>query len=61
MIKQSFPAAGVVALPSVVRDIVFTTDDKMHMWAEVFGRNVPSEAVFPMPLPSGAFKGEAAR
>ena len=58
VIKQTFPEARVVALPSVVRDIVFTTDEKMHLWGEVFGRNVPREVVFPMPLPSGRLELE---
>lgn len=58
VIMQAFPEAQVVALPSVVKDIVFTTDDKIHMWGEVYGRNVPSKVVFPMPLPSGRLEVE---
>ena len=58
VIRRAFPDAKVVALPSVVRDIVFTTDDKIHLWSEEFGRNTPTEVVFPMPLPSGHLEVE---
>jgi glyoxylase-like metal-dependent hydrolase (beta-lactamase superfamily II) len=58
VIRRAFPDAKVVALPSVVKDIVFTTDDKIHLWSEEFGRNTPSEVVFPMPLPSGRLEVE---
>jgi glyoxylase-like metal-dependent hydrolase (beta-lactamase superfamily II) len=58
VIRQAFPEARVVALPSVVKDIVFTTTDKTHMWGDWFGRNVPTEVVFPMPLPSGRLEVE---
>ncbi len=50
VLQFAFPNARVVALPSVVRDIVFTTNDKIFMWGEVFGRNEPDKVVFPMPL-----------
>jgi len=58
VIRRAFPDARVVALPSVVRDIIFTTDDKIHLWGEEFGRNTPTEVVFPMPLPSGHLEVE---
>jgi glyoxylase-like metal-dependent hydrolase (beta-lactamase superfamily II) len=58
VIRQAFPEARVVALPSVVKDIIFTTNDKTHMWGDWFGRNVPTEVVFPMPLPSGRLEVE---
>jgi glyoxylase-like metal-dependent hydrolase (beta-lactamase superfamily II) len=58
VIRRAFPDAKVVALPSVVKDIVFTTDDKIHLWSEEFGRNTPTEVVFPMPLPGGRLEVE---
>ncbi|NLO27782.1 MAG: MBL fold metallo-hydrolase [Actinobacteria bacterium] len=50
VIQYAFPRARVVALPSVVEDIVFTTDDKVDMWGDVFGRNEPEKVLIPMPL-----------
>lgn len=50
VLKAAFPRARVVALPSVVRDIIFTTDDKVDMWGDVFGANEPETVLFPMPL-----------
>ncbi len=49
VIQAAFPRARIVALPSVVKDIVFTTDDKLLMWGEVFGSNEPDRVLFPMP------------
>ena len=50
VLKSAFPRARVVALPSVVRDIVFTTNDKVEMWGDFFGANEPETVLFPMPL-----------
>jgi glyoxylase-like metal-dependent hydrolase (beta-lactamase superfamily II) len=50
VIKAAFPRARVVALPSVVKDIVFTTTDKVDMWGDFFGKNEPEMVTFPMPL-----------
>jgi glyoxylase-like metal-dependent hydrolase (beta-lactamase superfamily II) len=50
VLKSAFPRAHVVALPSVVRDIVFTTNDKVDMWGDFFGKNEPETVTFPMPL-----------
>lgn len=50
VLKQAFPRAHVVALPSVVKDIVFTTNDKVDMWGEFFGANEPESVLFPMPM-----------
>ncbi len=33
VLQDAFPRAKIVALPSVVRDIVFTSSDKLDMWA----------------------------
>jgi glyoxylase-like metal-dependent hydrolase (beta-lactamase superfamily II) len=58
VIKLAFPHSKVVALPSVVKDIVFSTSNKTDMWGKVFGRNVPRELVFPMPLHSECLEVE---
>ena len=50
VLQFAFPRARVVALPSVVKDIVFTTDDKVLMWGGVFGANEPETVTVPMPL-----------
>jgi len=50
VLKSAFPRARVVALPSVVQDIVFTTNDKVDMWGDFFGANEPETVLFPMPL-----------
>lgn len=50
VLKSAFPRAHVVALPSVVKDIVFTTNDKVEMWGDFFGKNEPETLTFPMPL-----------
>lgn len=48
----AFPEAKIVALPSVVKDIVFTSSDKVDMWAiDRFGPGeIPSVTTIPMPL-----------
>ncbi len=50
VLKATFPRARAVALPSVVKDIVFTTTDKVDMWGAFFGKNEPDAVTFPMPL-----------
>ncbi len=50
VLKAAFPRARAVALPSVVKDIVFTTTDKVEMWGDFFGKNEPDTVTFPMPL-----------
>jgi glyoxylase-like metal-dependent hydrolase (beta-lactamase superfamily II) len=50
VIKAAFPRVHAVALPSVVKDIVFTTTDKVDMWGDFFGKNEPESVTFPMPL-----------
>jgi glyoxylase-like metal-dependent hydrolase (beta-lactamase superfamily II) len=51
-LKFAFPHAKIVALPSVVRDIVFTSSDKVDLWAiDRFGPGeIPSATTIPMPL-----------
>jgi glyoxylase-like metal-dependent hydrolase (beta-lactamase superfamily II) len=50
-LKQAFAGAKIVALPSVVKDIVFTSSDKVDMWAiDRFGPDIPTKTTIPMPL-----------
>ena len=51
-LQYAFPNAKIVALPSVVKDIVFTSSDKIDMWAiDRFGPgDIPRKATIPMPL-----------
>ncbi|MBN2039718.1 MAG: MBL fold metallo-hydrolase [Spirochaetes bacterium] len=51
-LKFAFPDAKIVALPSVVKDIVFTSNDKVDMWAiDRFGPGeIPKSTTIPMPL-----------
>ena len=51
VLQQAFPHARIVALPSVVKDIVFTSSDKVDMWAiDRFGPDIPRKTTIPMPL-----------
>ena len=48
----AFPEAKIVALPASVKDIVFTSSDKVDMWAiDRFGpATSPRQTTIPMPL-----------
>jgi hypothetical protein len=49
--RYAFPHAKIVALPSVVKDIVFTSSDKVDMWAiDRFGPDIPVKTTIPMPM-----------
>ncbi len=51
VIQNAFPDAKVVALPSVTRDIAFTTSDKLDTWSiDRFGSDTPDTTLIPMPL-----------
>jgi glyoxylase-like metal-dependent hydrolase (beta-lactamase superfamily II) len=51
VLQHAFPHAKIVALPSVVKDIVFTSSDKIDMWAiDRFGNDFPYKTIIPMPL-----------
>jgi glyoxylase-like metal-dependent hydrolase (beta-lactamase superfamily II) len=50
VLQNAFPDAKVVATKSVARDIVYSADDKMMLWGNLFGKDVPSRIHFPMPL-----------
>ena len=48
----AFPEAKIVALPLAVKDIVFTSSDKVDMWAiDRFGPGeIPKQTTIPQPL-----------
>jgi len=50
VLQYAFPKAKIVALPSVVKDIVFTCDEKIHLWGDMYGEEIPDRVVFPFPL-----------
>ena len=52
VLKNAFPAARIVALPSVVQDIVATSGDKIDLWSiDRFGPDdIPHKTTIPMPL-----------
>jgi glyoxylase-like metal-dependent hydrolase (beta-lactamase superfamily II) len=52
VLKNAFPEAQIVALPSVVKDIVSTSSDKIELWAiDRFGHDdIPRKTTIPMPL-----------
>jgi glyoxylase-like metal-dependent hydrolase (beta-lactamase superfamily II) len=52
VLKNAFPKAKIVALPSVVKDIVSTSSDKIALWAiDRFGPDdIPRRTTIPIPL-----------
>ena len=50
VLRYAFPNAKIVALPSVVKDIAVTAEDKVNAWGHVFGKNVPDRIMVPEPL-----------
>ncbi len=52
VLLNAFPHAKIVALPSVVKDIVFTSGDKLELWAiDRFGPDdIPHKTTIPTPL-----------
>jgi glyoxylase-like metal-dependent hydrolase (beta-lactamase superfamily II) len=50
VIKQAFPHARIVALPSVVKGIQATAESKVKQWKLVFGDNVTASPIIPEPL-----------
>ena len=65
VLKHAFPEAKIVALPSVVKDIVFTSSDKVDLWAiDRFGPGeIPPATTIPMPMgePGLELEGEEIR
>jgi glyoxylase-like metal-dependent hydrolase (beta-lactamase superfamily II) len=58
VLQYAFPNAKIVALPSVVKDIIYTSDEKIHLWRDMYGNDVPDRVVFPSPLWSGTLQVE---
>jgi len=52
VLKNAFPKAEIVALPSVVQDIIATSGDKIELWAiDRFGPDdIPCKTTIPAPL-----------
>jgi glyoxylase-like metal-dependent hydrolase (beta-lactamase superfamily II) len=50
VLQRAFPEAKVVATRSVAKDILYSADDKIELWGNLFGKDVPSRLYFPMPL-----------
>ena len=51
VLESAFPQAKIVALPSVVRDIVFTSSDKLDTWSiDRFGPDTPVRTTIPVPM-----------
>ena len=50
VLRYAFPNAKIVALPSVVKEIAVTAEDKVNEWGRVFGKNVPDRIMVPDPL-----------
>jgi glyoxylase-like metal-dependent hydrolase (beta-lactamase superfamily II) len=52
VLRHAFPHAKIVALPSVVTDIVYTSSDKVDLWAiDRFGPDdIPKKTTIPMPM-----------
>lgn len=61
VIQHAFPRAKVVALPSVVRDVVFTSGHKLDTWSiDRMGPETPKATTVPIPLaqPSLELEGD---
>jgi glyoxylase-like metal-dependent hydrolase (beta-lactamase superfamily II) len=51
VLTDTFPNARIVALPSVVRDLVFTSGDKLDTWSiDRFGPDTPATTTIPVPM-----------
>jgi glyoxylase-like metal-dependent hydrolase (beta-lactamase superfamily II) len=50
VIRQAFPNAKIVALPSVIKDINDTWEAKVKTWKPVYGDNLTSSPVIPEAL-----------
>ena len=51
VLAHAFPQAKLVALPSVVRDLAFSSAHKIDTWSiDRFGPDTPENVVIPMPL-----------
>jgi glyoxylase-like metal-dependent hydrolase (beta-lactamase superfamily II) len=52
VLQHAFPQTKIAALPSVIKDIVLTSSDKIELWAiDRFGPDdIPRKTTIPMPL-----------
>jgi glyoxylase-like metal-dependent hydrolase (beta-lactamase superfamily II) len=50
VVRQAFPRAKFVALPSTVADIKRTWKDKVQAWKPMYGDNIPASPLIPEPL-----------
>ena len=51
VLQFAFPQAKIVALPSVVKDLVFTSSEKVDMWdIDWLGRDTPRKTTIPLPM-----------
>ena len=51
VLRDAFPDAKIVALPSVVQDLVFSSSDKIDTWSiDRFGPDTPVTTTIPMPM-----------
>jgi len=50
VLQHAFPRAKIVALPSVVKDVVFTSSDKSTCGHRPFRPRHPTKTTIPMPL-----------
>lgn len=51
VLQNAFPFAKIVALPSVVKDMVFTAIDKLDTWnIETLEFDVPTKTTIPIPM-----------
>jgi len=50
VLKQAFPNAKIVALPSTIAGIKKTWEGKMQQWKPLYGDNIPASPIIPEPL-----------
>jgi glyoxylase-like metal-dependent hydrolase (beta-lactamase superfamily II) len=50
VLQAAFPDAKIVATQSVAKDMLYSATDKMELWGNLFGKDVPGRLYFPMPL-----------
>jgi glyoxylase-like metal-dependent hydrolase (beta-lactamase superfamily II) len=53
-VKQAFPKARIVALPSTIADIKKTAEEKVKTWKPMYGDNLTAKPVIPEPLKGNA-------
>jgi glyoxylase-like metal-dependent hydrolase (beta-lactamase superfamily II) len=49
-LKETFPEAKIVALPSVIEGITKTWEGKVKTWEPMYGDNITSSPIIPEPL-----------